>query len=140
MNTKLTILLVVITLVVLLHLQQTGRNVEASELAKTSRAIGKLGNFFSNIKRASVRGVNLFTGMLASIPITKIMLAGGALLSLFFIFIRLLIVLGPILILGAMTRESTDTTDFLRILIEFYNQVLVALDEQIPAQDQPLSS
>lgn len=60
----------------------------------------------------------------------------GALLGLFLVFIRILIVIGPILLLGALTRESTDAKDLLRMLIEFYNQVIVALDDQM-SQSNP---
>lgn len=87
-------------------------------------------SFFSSLKQTSRQGVGLFKKFAASIPFTKVLLSGGAILSLFFIFIRMLIVIGPILILGAMTRESTDATDFLKMLIEFYNQIVVALDDQ----------
>lgn len=90
----------------------------------------KLQNILQSVKKSSRQSFNYLSELIVSIPFTKILLASGALLSLFFVFIRLLIVLGPILILGAMTRESTNATDIIRMLIEFYNQVIVALDEQ----------
>lgn len=91
---------------------------------------GKLSNLFSNLKTASQRSFTYAGDLLTALPVGKIFLAGGALLSLLFIFVRLLIVLGPIILLGALTRESTDASDLLRMLIEFYNQVVIALDEQ----------
>lgn len=108
--------------------------IEQQAKTITTKAEGrsfKLANIFSQFKQTSIQGASFLRRSVSSIPIGKIVLIGGALLSLFFIFLRLLVVLGPILILGAMTRESTDATDVLRMLIEFYNQVIVALDEQM---------
>ena len=104
-------------------------DANASELSKISRYNG-LNDLFSSLKKIPSRGATFISDFALSIPFTKILLAGGALLGILFMFIRLLIVLGPIIILGAMTRESTDATDLLKMLIEFYNQVIVALDDQ----------
>lgn len=92
----------------------------------------KLESFFSSLKQTIQQRISLAKKLSLpfSLPLTKILLSGGAILSLLFIFMRMLIVIGPILLLGAMTRESTDATDLLKILIEFYNQVVVALDNQ----------
>lgn len=85
---------------------------------------------FSIIKKTSRQSLGFLSNLFVSIPFGKMLLAGGALLSLFFLFVRLIIVLAPILILGAMARESTDATDLIKMLIDFYNQVVIALDEQ----------
>lgn len=112
-----------------------GISAEQGEVGRSSGGLGhKLGNFFSVFKQASRQGASFLGDMAASIPFGKIALGGGALLGLFLLFLRLLIVLGPILILGAMTRESTDATDLLRMLIEFYNQIILSLEEQSPIQ------
>lgn len=102
-----------------------------------SRSIGSLQAFFGQIKKASARGVGYASNMLLSIPFTKMLMVGGALLSLFFIFLRLIIVLGPIMLLAMASRESTDASDLLKILIEFYNQIVLALDEQMSQQNGP---
>lgn len=115
-----------------------GLNAHELITSKPTSRIGSLRGFFGEIKKSSARGLNYLTNMLVSIPFTKIIMAGGALLSLFFIFVRLIIVLGPIMILGAMTRDgTTDASDLLKMLIEFYNQIVVALDEQYGAQPPP---
>lgn len=123
---KLLLLNTLVTLVLLQFLHP----LEAAELTKSTRS-GRVDNFIAVLKQASYQGANYARDLATSLPLTKILLAGGALLSLFLIFIRLIIVLGPILVLGAMTRESTDTTDLLRMLLEFYNQVVMALDAQL---------
>lgn len=102
----------------------------------------RLERFFSSLKRASSKGVDILGSLFHSFPFGRVALAGGALLSLLFLFVRLLIVMGPILILGSLTRDSTEPTDLLRMLIEFYNQMIVALEEQgqIGTPAQPLTS
>lgn len=131
--------LLAITIVLLYLACQFPVPANAAELSKSSHS-GRLENFFAVLKVASRQGKNYVADLLETIPFKKIILSGGALLSLFFIFVRLLVVLGPILILGALTRESTDATDLMKILIEFYNQVIVALDDQMSQQShQPLS-
>ena len=116
---------------------ETNSKVEGAELGKESiGTLGRFENLFSRLKQTSRQGASYASDLLASIPFGKVALASGALLSIFFLFIRLIVVLGPILILGAMTRESTDATDLMRMLIEFFNQVIVSLDEQM-AQSQP---
>lgn len=117
-------------LVLALYLIANVEGSEANEIIKKPTSIGSLRNFFGSLRRASSRGLSFASNLLVSIPFTKILVAGGALLSLFFIFVRLIVVLGPILLLGAMTRESTDASDLLKMLIEFYNQIILALDEQ----------
>lgn len=117
-------------LVLALYLIANAEGSEANEIIKKPTSIGSLRNFFGSLRRASSRGLSFASNLLVSIPFTKILVAGGALLSLFFIFVRLIVVLGPILLLGAMTRESTDASDLLKMLIEFYNQIILALDEQ----------
>lgn len=92
---------------------------------------GKLSSILSTIKKASFHGVDTVSRVAVSIPFTKILMTAGALLGLLFVFMRILIVIGPILLLGALTRESTDATDLLKMLVEFYNQVIVALDDQM---------
>lgn len=131
MEIKFAIFIVIIILILRIESQQS--QADAAELAKS----GQFHNIFSSLKQASHQGVNYVSDLVVSIPFGKIVLAGGALLSLFFIFVRLLVVLGPILLLGALTRDSTDATDLLRMLIEFYNQVIVALDEQMTQPGQP---
>lgn len=91
---------------------------------------GIVAQLVSNIKKASVGGARYINDLALSIPFTKAVLIGGALVSLFFLFLRILVVLGPILVLGAIARESsTDATDFLKMLIEFYNQIVEAMEE-----------
>lgn len=105
---------------------------EAAEITKVQRSsyLDKFNSIFSNLKKVSFQGIQQASGLLVSVPFGKILLAGGALLSLFFIFIRLIIVLSPIFLLGALTRESTDFVDLFEMLIEFYNRVVMALDDQ----------
>lgn len=88
-----------------------------------------LNALLSSVRRASSRSFSYLSSTLIATPITRILLTGGAILSLMLVFIRLVIVLGPILLLGALARESTDASDFLRMMIEFYNQVVLALDD-----------
>lgn len=97
---------------------------------------GRLSSILHSIKQASFDGADLVRSAVVSIPFTKMVMTTGALLGLFLVFIRILIVIGPILLLGALTRESTDAKDLLRMLIEFYNQVIVALDDQM-SQSNP---
>lgn len=119
---------------------ETSIKAQGAELGRESvKPLARFENFFSLLKQTSRQGASYVSELVASIPFGKIALASGALLSIFFLFIRLIVVLGPILILGAMTRESTDATDLLRMLIEFYNQVIVSLDEQM-AQSLPPST
>lgn len=125
-NLALTLLIITIFIVVQLNNTENSR-VQAQDLAKS----GRLQKYFALLKQTPGQATSYARELITSIPFGKILLAGGALLSVFFLFVRLLVVLGPILILGALTRESTDATDLLRMLIEFYNQVIVALDEQM---------
>lgn len=125
----------IIVLIVLMTILSKANHVNAAELIKATPLHG-LENIFTSLKQTSRQGASFLTDLIASIPFGKIALASGALLSLILIFFRLLVVLGPILILGAMTRESTDTTDLIRTMIEFYKQVIVALNEQIAQSDQ----
>lgn len=124
------VVVVVVVLVSALYLVANVEGSEANEVIKKPTSIGSLRSFFGSLRRASSRGLSFASNLLVSIPFTKVLVAGGALLSLFFIFVRLIVVLGPILLLGAMTRESTDASDLLKMLIEFYNQIILALDEQ----------
>lgn len=112
---------------------------ETNEIIKKPTYIGSLGNYFNTLKRASSRGLSSVSSLLVSIPFTKIVMSGAALLSLFFIFVRLVVVLGPILLLGAMARESTDVSDLLRILIDFYHQIILALEEPSSQTDRAMS-
>ena len=96
----------------------------------------RLQNLLASFKKTSRQGLSVASNLLSYIPFGRILLAGGALLSLFFIFLRLLVVLGPILLLGALTRESTNATDLFRLLIEFYNEVIMALDQQMSSPNQ----
>lgn len=138
---RLTVVLSVVA--VLLTLLSQGQTVTGTELTKVFK-LPRMDGLLGTIKQASRQSASFVSDLVVSIPFTKILLTGGALLSLLFIFLRLLIVLGPILILGALTRESTDATDILKMLVEFYNQVIVALDDQAQAQsggvNQPLST
>lgn len=99
--------------------------------ASSMQQEGNLSSLLHSIKKASFHGAGIVKSAALAIPFTKILMTGGALLGLFFVFIRILVVIGPILLLGALTRESTDATDLLKMLIEFYNQVIVALDDQM---------
>lgn len=82
------------------------------------------------LKQFSLQASNKALDLIKLIPITKILLVGGAVLSILFMFIRLVIVLGPIIILGALTRESNSANDFFSLLLEFYNRLLSAVDDQ----------
>lgn len=113
---------------------------EAQEIMKEPTYIRSLGNFFGNLRRASSRGLSSLSSIFISIPFAKIVMSGAALLSLFFIFVRLIVVLGPILLLGAMARESTDASDLLRLLIDFYNQIIQALDEPSSQLNRTMST
>lgn len=112
---------------------------EYNEIMREPTRIKSLGSFFSDLKRASARSLSSLSSLLVSIPFTKIIMSGAALLSLFFIFVRLIVVLGPILLLGAMARENTDASDLLKLLIDFYNQIIIALDESPSEPNRAMS-
>lgn len=126
--------------VILLLLAITGHfMVQPAYGAELGKSLGgRVENLFAILKQASRQGASYLSDLAISIPFGKIAVGGGALLGIFFLFLRLLIVMGPILILGALTRESQDATDLIRMLIDFYNQLIVSLDEQVqpPAQLQ----
>lgn len=107
---------------------------EAAELIKSESGsyANKLSSILSGLRKSSFQGVQQASSLLVSLPFGKILLAGGALLSLLFIFLRLVVVLSPIFLLGALTRESTDFVDLLEMVIEFYNRIVIALDDQAP--------
>lgn len=103
--------------------------ISGQEVQKSSRS-EKLVNLFAIIQQTSKQSLSYITNLAASIPFAKLILTGGALLSFFFVFIRFLIVLGPIILMGTLTRESSEATDFLKSLIEFYNQIVLTLEDQ----------
>lgn len=113
--------------IVLVALMST---ISGQELEKSSKS-GTILNYLAILRQTSRQSIGYITNLAEAIPFTKVLLAGGALLSLFFIFVRLLVVLGPIILFGTLTRESTDVSDYLKLLIEFYNQIVQTLDEQI---------
>lgn len=130
-NLLVKVFVVAILICVAFEVEASDENVAETreEVASVvAKPTGKLSEILSTIKEASVGGVSQASTWVRSLPFGKIFMTGGALLSLFFIFVRLVIVLGPILILGALTRESTDTGDFLRMLLEFYGQIIEAAD------------
>lgn len=120
--------------VLVVHLLESSCSAEAAQIVRTRRSsyLNKLSDVFSGFKEASFHGVKQARGLLVSLPLGKILLAGGALLSLFFIFLRIIIVFSPIFLLAALTRESTDVGDIIGMLIEFYNRIVIALDDQVP--------
>lgn len=130
---NLVILLLFVLLVVEISVHVQGNDIQeikSRESPKEGRAIGRLSDFFSSISRASSRSFSLVSNFLVShLPSKKILITSGALMSLFFIFVRLIIVMAPILLLGALTRESTDASDILQMLFDFYNQIIVALED-----------
>lgn len=108
--------------------------VECVELARANGVKQHAASLFGLVKKTSRQGIDLAANLLASVPFGTVAVAAGALLGLFFLFLRLLIVLGPILVLGALTRESSSGgyLDFLSMLLEFYNQLIESLDNQTP--------
>lgn len=120
--------------VLIVHLLGSSFSAEAAQIVRTrhSSYFDKLSDVVSGFKQATFQGVKQARGLLVSLPLGKILLAGGALLSLFFIFIRIIIVFSPIFLLAALTRESTDVGDIIGMLIEFYNRIVIALDDQAP--------
>ena len=134
-------ILLLIASICIVDLATQRHEVLAEQFERSVKEPNRLAKILSSVKRVSNRGFSVVGDFLASVSFTKIAIAAGALLSIFLLFVRLLVVLGPILILGAMTRESTESTDLIRMLIEFYNQIIVALDEQhMSAINQPQSS
>lgn len=128
---QLKLILILLAAIVLIDITNVCPFADAAEPLVAKGRFSKLENLFSSFKQASVRGAGLARDLAVSIPFTKILLAGGAVLSLLFFFARLLVVLGPILLLGALTRESTDTRDAFRMVLEFFDQVIIALAEQM---------
>lgn len=141
-DTKSIVLAVLVTILSLLlivgqkslaHQLPSG---SSEELAKLDE--GRLVNFLSIAKQAAVQALSYFKDVAMNMPFGKILLA-GALISLFSFFLRLIIVLGPIIALGAMTREGTDPRDFLMMFVNFYNNIVQNMDTQAtPSYSQPM--
>lgn len=102
----------------------------SQELQKSTQS-GTVMNYFAILKQASRQSYNYLMNFVDALPLTKMLLTSGAFLGLFFMLIRLVIVLGPIIFLGALTRESSEVSDYLKLLIEFYNHIVLAIDDQI---------
>lgn len=93
-----------------------------------TRSKRSLSSFIQNLQESTSRSFTSFTDLLPSISITKLILVSGALISVLFLFLRILVVIGPILILGAMAREDASVVDIVKIIVEGYNMIIEALD------------
>lgn len=119
-----------ITLCTSLFLMALVAQATSQELQKSTQS-GTVMNYFAILKQASRQSYNYLMNFVDALPLTKMLLTSGAFLGLFFMLIRLVIVLGPIIFLGALTRESSEVSDYLKLLIEFYNHIVLAIDDQI---------
>lgn len=130
MTSKISSTIIIVATIVMLIFVTTSNADKLAAEERDDQGLGKFSSFFSLLRRTSRQGVNIISDLAVSIPFSKILLSGAAILSLLLIFLRVLIVLGPILLLGTLARESTDATDFLKMMIEFYNQVVAELENQ----------
>lgn len=87
-----------------------------------------ISDLWTNLHEKSSRSLGSLTSLLQTIPITKIVLTSGTLVASLLILLRIIVVLGPILILGTLAREDTDIRDLIRQLIDNYKMIIETLD------------
>lgn len=76
-------------------------------------------NLWEYLNQVSAR--NIVTS-LSSLPLKKILLTSGGLIMLLLITLRLIIVLGPLILLSSLTRQDNGLlSDFLRIITRDYD-------------------
>lgn len=90
----------------------------------------KLDQVFTTMRSASSRSLG-YLGSLMGKPLGRILLAGGGVIGFILLAIRILVVAGPIFLLGSMARDSREVSDFLRLMVESYNLIVEALEDPV---------
>lgn len=116
-------------LVVSVVCEDNSTSKESTELESASVWI----QAFRGIQKASSRGLTIVGDIITGVPLTTIILIAGGLIS---IILRLIVVFGPIFLLGTVTRDSSEATNFLKLIIEAYNMVIEAIENGQSSQDE----